>query len=628
MKRIMTLVIALLAVTGLSAKSGYYDNFKSVAYVMVGTINQMETVDNWEKLWVDYSKNLKLDKVYLETYRDQQEVNDDAMKAAIKFFKSKKIEVSGGITYNYSGGNRQRWESFCYSDPEHLAIIKRVAELTAKYFDEIVLDDYYFTNCKCEKCVEAKGDKSWGEFRMDLLDYTAKNYIVGPAHKVNPKCKVIVKYPNWYDHFQGLGFDLSRGPYTFDGVYTGTETRDPSSEQHLQAYESFEIIRYFEQIRPEHNFGGWVDTGGASYPDLFAEQLWLTLLAKAPEITLFNFSSMNSPMREGNRTWADDTPTLNMTELKAESKARGIDRPTWGRIAEYAYDKIDPILGKLGTPVGIKAYKPFNCVGEEFLHNYLGMIGLPIEIVSNFPEYSADTKLVFLNEQASTDPQILDKMKKFMGQGGEIIVTSGFYRAMQDKGVRNIFEMYATDRKADIDTVIVSNAYGPNKMQKTDVSIKIPVFTYMTNDSWEDITTLQYENGWPLLQYSVFSRGDIFVWVLPDNFSHLYALPENALNRYRAVASADTQVFIQGPSQVALFTYDNDTFVVHSFRDVPTDINLVVHGTKGVTDLSTGEVISGKQGTSEKIYGRERFEASTCPATIPPHSFRAFKINR
>ena len=626
-KSLLILAVLLMAICP-AANAGHYKNFKSVAYVTVGTVNQMGTVENWEKLWKDYSRNLTLDKVYLETYRDQQFVKDDAMKAAIKFFKSKKIEVSGGITYNYSGGIRQRWETFCCTNPEQLAIIKQVAELTAAYFDEIVLDDYYFTNCKCDGCIAAKGDRSWAEFRMDLLDDTAKNYIVGPAHKVNPKCKVIVKYPNWYDHFQGLGFDLERGPYTFDGVYTGTETRDATSEQHLQAYESFGIIRYFEQLRPGHNFGGWVDTGGASYPDLFAEQLWLTLLAKAPEITLFNFGGMNSPFRDGNRTWENDNPTLNLTELKAESKARGIDRPTWGRVAEYAYGKIDPILSKLGTPTGIKAYKPFHAVGEEFLHNYFGMIGLPIEIVSNFPEYSEDTKLVVLTECASHDKDILEKMKAFMQKGGEVLVTSGFYRAMQDKGVRNIFEMYATDRKADINDVIVSSAYGPNKMQKTDVTVKIPVFTYMTNDSWEDITTLEYENGWPLLQYSVYSKGDIFVWVIPDNFSHLYALPANALNRYRAVASVDTKVFIQGPSQVALFTYDNDTFVVHSFQDTPVDINAVVHGTKGITDLSTGEVITGTQGMSEKIYGRQRFEASTCPMTIPPHSFRAFKINK
>ena len=375
-------------------------------------------------------------------------------------------------------------------------------------------------------------------------------------------------------------------------------------------------------------FGGWVDTGGASYPDLFAEQLWLTLLAKAPEITLFNLGSMGGAFRDVQRAWENDNPTLNMAELKAESKARGVDRPTWGRIAQYAYDKIDPLLGKLGTPVGIKAYKPFHAVGEEFLHNYFGMMGLPVEIVSKFPEYSDGTKLVVLTECASHDTDILDKMKAFMQKGGEIIVTSGFYRAMQDKGVRNIFEMYATDRKADIDTVIVSTGRGSGKMMTADVKIKIPVFTYMTNDSWEDITTLDYENGWPLLQYSVYSKGDIFVWVIPDNFSHLYALPSNALNRYRAVASVDTQVFIQGPSQVALFTYDNDTFVVHSFHDTPVDINAVVHGTKGITDLTTGEVISGTQEMSEKIYGRERFDASTCPVSIPPHSFRAFRINR
>lgn len=625
MKKLAT-ILAALTLIAQSAFAGHFNNFKSVAYVTVQTVNQMGTVENWEKMWGQYSANLRLDKVYLETYRDSQYVKDEAMKAAIQFFKSKGIEVSGGITYNYSGGNRQRWESFCYTNPKMQAEVKHIAELTAKYFDEIVLDDYYFTNCKCEKCVEAKGDKSWGEYRMDLLDKVARECIVGPAHKVNKNCKVIVKYPNWYDHFQGLGFDLSRGPYTFDGVYTGTETRDPKSEQHLQAYESFEIIRYFEQLRPGHNFGGWVDTGGASYPDLFAEQLWLTALSKTPEITLFNFSSMGSPMRAGNRSWQGCDTSLDMEELLAGSAARGVKNPTWGRVADYAYEKIDPIISKLGTPTGIKAYKPFNTLGEEFLHNYMGMIGMPVEIVSKFP---TDAKLVLLTECAAGDPDILSKMKSFMGKGGEIVVTSGFYRAMQDKGIKGIFEMVATDRKADIDTVIVSGGYGStDRMQKTDVTVKIPVFTYYTNDSWEDITTLSYENGWPLLQYSVYSKGDMFVWVIPDNFSHLYALPQNALNRLRKVVSPDVKVTLEGPSQIALFTYDNDTFVVHSFRDVPTQIKLVTDGKGGITDLESGETINGKVGTSEKVYGRERHDVTTSTVLIQPHSFRAFKINK
>lgn len=75
--------------------------------------------------------------------------------------------------------------------------------------------------------------------------------------------KVIIKYPNWYDHFQGLGFDLERGPQLFDDIWTGTETRDPGSAQHLQNYLGYNIIRYFENLRPGYNGGGWVDSGGS-----------------------------------------------------------------------------------------------------------------------------------------------------------------------------------------------------------------------------------------------------------------------------------------------------------------------------------------------------------------------------
>ena len=73
----------------------------------------------------------------------------------------------------------------------------------------------------------------------------------------------MIKYPNWYDHFQGLGFNLEAQPAMFDGIYTGTETRDPSSSQHLQAYLGYNIFRYFENLKPGGNGGGWVDTGDA-----------------------------------------------------------------------------------------------------------------------------------------------------------------------------------------------------------------------------------------------------------------------------------------------------------------------------------------------------------------------------
>lgn len=569
---------------------------------MVSDVNKIGTYENWEKNYAEFSKGIKLDKIYLETYRDDQYVNDDAMKAAIKFFKDKGVEVAGGITYNYAGGKRQRWESFCYTNPEHIAIIKKVAQLTAKYFDEIVLDDYYFTNCKCQNCVEAKGDKSWGEFRRDLLDKVAKEDIVKAAKEVNPNCKVIVKYPNWYDHFHGLGFDLDRGPYTFDGVYTGNETRDPAGEQHLQCYESFAIGRYFDSLRPGHNFGGWIDNGGVTYLNRFKEQLWFTLFSKLPELIIWNYGSMGRPI----------------TGL-GEDGSR-----TWGALSKEAYDEVDPILSKLGTPKGIKAYKPFQSEGEDFLHNYMGMAGVPVEIVSKFP---TDDNIVILTECAKYDPNILQEMKDFMKKGGDVIVTSGFYRAMQDKGIKNIFEMTVTTRSADIDTCITSKGWSQIAMP-TDVPVRIPVTMYHTNDSWEMVTGMSYGNGWPLLHHSVYSNGNIFVWVIPDNFSHLYALPANALNQIRTVASRDMDVRLEGPSRVALLTYDNKTFVVHNFRDTPTEVTIVVKGEYGITDLATNKTLSGYRDVNDKVVDRPIVNVSKVKVTIAPHTFQAYSIKQ
>jgi len=44
------------------------------------------------------------------------------------------------------------------------------------------------------------------------MDEVSRELILKPARAVNPKVKVIIKYPNWYEHFQGLGYDLDKQP--------------------------------------------------------------------------------------------------------------------------------------------------------------------------------------------------------------------------------------------------------------------------------------------------------------------------------------------------------------------------------------------------------------------------------
>ena len=65
------------------------------------------------------------------------------------------------------------------------------------------------------------------------MDDVSRHLIINPARAVNPKVRIIIKYPNWYESFQALGYDLAVQPRLFDAIYTGTETRDANSGQRL-----------------------------------------------------------------------------------------------------------------------------------------------------------------------------------------------------------------------------------------------------------------------------------------------------------------------------------------------------------------------------------------------------------
>ena len=467
------LAIIVFTFASICCTAQQYKNFKVAVYCRAYEVRLMGDTNNYLKpIWNELSRQLKVDKVYLETHRDLIIVNQDTLNIAKKFFRDRGIEVAGGITLTVSEPNR--FQTFCYSDPGDRKKVKELSEYTAKNFDEFILDDFFFTNCKDDGAIKDKGNKSWTQYRLDLMNEAAKTLIVGPAKAVNPKVKVVVKYPNWYEHFQGLGFNLEKGPKIFDGIYTGTETRDAVlSAQHLQPYLGYNIIRYYENISPGRNGGGWVDPFGSKYSDRYAEQLWITLFAKAREQTLFDFRSLTIPIYATDRApWQGQHTSLDYDEMMQPVNYAGgkAARPTTiARVAGYTFEKLDSFLGKLGNPVGIKSYKPYHSLGEDFLQNYLGMIGLPMNME---PEFPASDSIILLTEEAKFDDKIVDKIKKQLTEGKTVVITSGLLKAVQDK-LNDIAELRYTDRKA----VVQDYTAGTNQLIHTDKPILITADT-------------------------------------------------------------------------------------------------------------------------------------------------------
>ena len=612
-----------LCMMALSMLSTYawakHDHFKVSVYVRAAEVQKMKDTQWLESSWATISNQLDVDKIYLETHRDLLIVDDATIEKAKKFFQKQGIEVAGGITYTINESNE--FETFCYSDPEHRKLVQKIAETTARHFDEFLLDDFFFTSCKSKVEVAAKGNKSWTEYRLQLMNDAAKNLVLGPAKAVNPKVKVIIKYPNWYDHFQGLGFNLEDGPRLFDGIWTGTETRDPASAQHLQNYLSYNIIRYFENLRPGYNGGGWVDAGGIQMSmDRYAEQLHLTAIAKARDVMLFAYHQLlDVALRDELRApWQGSGTSWDYDQMRApfQKGHKTITPTTMARIADVTLRKADQLVGKLGNPIGIKSYKPFHALGEDFLQNYLGMIGLPMDM---YPTFADDQKVMLLTEQAAGDKDIMTKIKGQLQRGRNVIITSGLLKAIPEK-IAEVCELRCSDLKA------IVNDFGRYGQSTRD--ILIPQVRYQTNDSWEVISAGRPltggVSGFPILHKAKYMNAYLYVLTIPDDMGSLYDYPSAALTEIRRVMSQDLDFYLDGPAKVSLFLYDNKTLIVENFNDALVDVKLVCEPDrfKRLKNLDDQTRVEGK--LEDYYVGWHKKNATKFAVSLKPHSYMAF----
>ncbi|WP_413675166.1 hypothetical protein ACEN9H_13480 [Massilia cellulosiltytica] len=606
--------------------AGHYKHFKTAIYIPVNVTQSLVDPQVFEHQFARAMSQVPFDKVYIEGYRDNHFASDAEIEAVKRQFQAKGIEVAGGVTLAAGGFNGQ-FMTFDYESSRDRDTCKRAMALMARHFDHVILDDFTFYTSKSDADIKAKGKRTWTDYRLATMRKVSKDLIIDPARAVNKNVKIVIKYPNWYEHFEGLGFDLAQQPEMFDGIYAGTETRDPViTDQLLQQYESYNIIRYYETLRKDgKNGGGWVDTYSIRYVDRYAEQLWDTMLAKAPEITLFNWhpAAQDTPAEAGARPWAGQDTSFNWDRIVADWKAANPDAtapPGWGLAAGAALKQIDAVLDQLGNPTGIPTYRPANSSSaEDFLPNYLGNVGIPIALTARFPQ---DAQTILLTQASAADPDILDKVKRQLEAGKAVFVTSGFVKATQDpkrkdRGFQDLVEVYATGNQVLLNDYYNGYGAGNGASLRDDPKVAprdvlFPELHYFTNDAWPIIRGVAGARGFPVLLMNRYSKGVLYILSIPSNIGDLYSMPPGVMNSVKTYLMADTPVRIEAPAGVSLFTYDNGAYVIQSFRDTPTTVKVVKHAVDGKAHPA-----------AETVPGTSRDTVSE--VVIPPHSFRVYK---
>ena len=649
----LAVLLAFGTLAGSVRAQGHYRSFVVSTYATQRTVQALMNGDlDPAESWSNLTRNLKIDKIYIEVMRNHTLVDEAGLEKLKKFYLDRGVQVCGGLAYSITETNG--YQGFDYADPENREFARKSVELAARHFDEILLDDYYFFDRKTDYDIQARRNKTWTQYRLETMREVTANLIVKPAKAVNPKCRVIIKMANWYDQYAGMGNDTEKVPLIADGMFSGTESRLwVGQEQHLQPYLSYDIMRFMDNLKPGVNKGGWVDQGGAFPIDRYSEQLLDTVFARCLEMCCFNYSGMLRavpPFAITNRAWADQPTSLNLAEVQKTIRPDDGDL-TFADIAAYTLGQVDKVLVNVGRPVGIKTYTPYHATGDEFLHDYLGMIGLPMDI---FPQFPAGADMVLLTEQAKFDPDIIQKIKTRLKAGKSVCVTSGFVRAMKGKGIEDICEIETTGVTVPVRRFSFAGGPGapfrggyrssPGTANRLEAprEILIPQIKYfniLTHDAWGDVLGVSPGGTtYPILLSCDYSKGKFYVLTVPNDPADLYAFPPAVLSVIRETLGFAEPVRLDiAPAQVALFRYDNNAFIVQNYLPTAADVTVSVAGTVAeIQDLLTGKAIAPAPATRRGFGGFGGGFGGRAPAASPPrtpftftvlpHSYMAFGV--
>ena len=382
-------------------------NLRLASYVTSRQVEQLATDPAVRTKALQTIRRMGITKLYLEVYRGGHVVSSEHLIFTRDWLKDMNIDVVGGIA-TVPGGNfgvRQKgplgW--FNWQNKKTQRDLEKVIRMAAGIFDTFIVDDFLCTGDVSDESKAAKGNRSWGRYRRELLTELAQSIFIGPAKEVNPDITMIVKYPQWYDRFHLFGYDTKRLPELFDMVWVGTETRGRNTQRFgfVQPYEGFVNYRWLAGIAGEKIGGAWFDHGDCAEHD-FIDQAYTSVLAGAAELVFFNFSNVMAGHPDHEKVIAQ-----------------------FDRLADLAaFVHEHPVTG-------VAAYKPPNSdpAGDMYIMDFLGMLGIPLVPVHKFP---ADAPVIFLPAQAAADPDLMDHINKARTRGAHLIFTANLLIASPD----------------------------------------------------------------------------------------------------------------------------------------------------------------------------------------------------
>ncbi len=387
-------------------------SLKISVYATAGGIERLMMTPESRQRAVDAMKRLGVTRVVLEGRRGDEYVSPQQLAEVRDALKQLGLASSGGIATvpGKKFGVRQT-HPLGWLNYEAEATRSGIAEFygsNAAVFDELVIDDFYCTGDESPESERARAGRDWGQYRRDLLTSLIQPMIVAPARRNRPDVRLVIKFPQWYDRFHIFGYDPPRMAAQFDAVWVGVEIRNPETQRmgFVQPTQGYMNYRWLTSVIGEKKVeAAWFDHIECTGQN-FIDQAWQSVLAGTRELILFNLFDV-AQGHPGHDLFIKALPGLRDTARRVQGK------PVSG-VAYYKPPDSDP-----GS--------------DRFLMDYLGMLGIPIVPVAEYPSKS---RAVILGVQALHDPNLIAKVAAHLRTGARIAMTASLREKIQaPKGV-------------------------------------------------------------------------------------------------------------------------------------------------------------------------------------------------
>jgi hypothetical protein len=544
---VLFIVLALVLTAGpmrhAAAETGENSmGWQHLTYAIYFTAGDVETLlgdaERFRKT-MEYFAPVKPAHVYLEG-SSRGPVNAELLKTVAGHFRQMGIRVSGAMVPIGERGPST------FNDPKDLASLESRMRALAGIFDDIILDDWLFTTSTDPGSVDERGNRTWAEYRTALVLEQTKKYILEPARKVNPQVKVTIKFPNWYEGFGTCGYDVYNETRAFDHVSIGIETRNRMShDQHIPIYSGYIFQKWYSGADPSKWVSSWLDNYDMKGdPSDYIAQVWQAVLANSPEIILWCAGQLY--------------PT-------------GPSSDVYPRFTE-CLPEFDRIAGMLHGPSrGVPIYLPYGSIGEFNIFGYLGMAGIPLTPVAQFP---AAQKNAIFTLHSLPDPKLADLMLARLRAGKDVFMTWQLWKQLQNTEFKNTLNILSEGGSVTSDGFRLKQGWFQQEFVKANRPFTFPCIQTTTWPYARDIAVVRDDYDYGVLFDVQYLNGKIYVLNMPDNAYDLLRLPAPALNLLRRAFAEELGVELNGPGGVGFYLFGEKQYVLYNMSDEAAQMTL------------------------------------------------------